>query len=326
MSTYSYILRDVPEATRPAVAQLLGRLFNLKDTTCASIAESAPIVLLADLEQNEAAVLVVILQCLTRAGAVTEVVQGYPEDLGKIDWPRRPQVFRRDLSEHLADFQFVPPGSRTSLVALCAGVLPGVNPVQVSPPAAPPISVPGTRPELKSMSLPEITPFGGMPVLPPASAGGTPGTRSTFKPPTTRVAAGGGSDDPISRLNELFPDDESSGFVPNNQDITSILNKLLPDEDNAASSSDRRAAVPTPSTGSGAIGHAVFLAKIADEGRRQKAIPLIAELAKVTTEEADALSKKVIIPVLKGATKDEAEAAKVRFAKIGILARVKGPE
>ena len=73
-------------------------------------------------------------------------------------------------------------------------------------------------------------------------------------------------------------------------------------------------------------GFSVFLAKIADESRRQKAVPLIAELAGITTEEADVRSKKVIIPVLKGASKDDAELAKQKFAKIGILARVKGPE
>jgi hypothetical protein len=33
----------------------------------------------------------------------------------------------------------------------------------------------------------------------------------------------------------------------------------------------------------------------------------------------------VIIPVMKGVTKEEAEVARQRFAKIGILARVKGP-
>jgi hypothetical protein len=131
----------------------------------------------------------------------------------------------------------------------------------------------------------------------------------------------------MARLNELFPEDESSGFLPNNQDITSILNKLLPDEDGSSSSN-------TPASGSsnrmnssgGSHGHAVFLAKIADEGRRQKAVELISELSKISKEEADVLSKKVIIPVLKGATKEEAEAAKARFAKIGILARIKAPD
>ena len=73
-----------------------------------------------------------------------------------------------------------------------------------------------------------------------------------------------------------------------------------------------------------ASGFSLFLAKIGDEGRREKAVTLIAELSKITKEEAEVLSKKVIIPVLKGASKDEAEAAKQRFAKIGILARIKG--
>jgi hypothetical protein len=325
MPSYSYILREVPVPARPAVAQLLGRLFNLKDTTCANIAESAPIVLLTDLEQDEAAVLVVVLRCLARAGALTQMVEGYPDDLSKIDWPRRPQIFRRDLSDYITDFQFIPPGSPSSLLALCGGALPGAAPV--STPAVP-ANTPGTR-EFKKMALPEITPFGGASILPPPPS--TPVTRSQQRPTTDRVMASPNAmSEASSRLDELFPEDESSGFVPNNQDITSILNKLLPDEDSpsvaSASSSGRRAAVNTPSGGSGAIGHAVFLAKIADEGRRQKAIPLIAELAKISTEDADALSKKVIIPVLKGATKDEAEAAKVLFAKIGILARVKGPD
>jgi len=329
MPSYSYILREVPEPARPAVAQLLGRIFNLKDTTCASITESAPIVLLTDLEQDEAAVLVVVLRGLQRSGAITQMMEGYPEDLSKIDWPRRPQIFRRELADYIADFQFIPPGAGSSLLALCAGALPGAAPTA---PIAPPVAPPPAAPTFTKMALPEITPFGGAAILPPAPT--TPPTRSQQRPTTDRVPAPPAPPAPksetTSRLDELFPEDESSGFVPNNQDITSILNKLLPDEDgpsaNSTSSSGRRAAVPTPSGGSGAMGHAVFLAKIADEGRRQKAIPLIAELAKISTEEADALSKKVIIPVLKGATKEEAEAAKVSFAKIGILARVKGPD
>ncbi len=118
--------------------------------------------------------------------------------------------------------------------------------------------------------------------------------------------------------------------MPNNDDITSILDRLLPDEEKGAaqgaadppgmgSTSGRMAALSAP------VGFSVFLAKIADEGRRAKAVALLAELSGLSNEEADALSKKVIIPVLKGATKEEAEAAKQRFAKIGILARVKGP-
>jgi hypothetical protein len=135
--------------------------------------------------------------------------------------------------------------------------------------------------------------------------------------------------DTVSRLNEMFPE-EDAGFMPNNDDITSILDRLLPDEEQpqakpssgpvgSGSSSGRM-----PVTGS-APGFSVFLAKITDEAKRIKAVALLAELGAMSKEEADALSKKVIIPVLKGASKEAAEAAKQKFAKIGLLARIKGP-
>jgi ribosomal protein L7/L12 len=73
-------------------------------------------------------------------------------------------------------------------------------------------------------------------------------------------------------------------------------------------------------------GYSVFLAKITDDNRRTKVVALLEELAKLSHDDADALSKKVIIPVLRGVRKEDAEAAKQRFAKIGILARVKGPD
>ncbi len=130
----------------------------------------------------------------------------------------------------------------------------------------------------------------------------------------------------MSRLNELFPEEEGGGFMPGKEDITNILNRILPDEEGAGGGANGT------STGSGRRateaggGFSVFLAKIADEDRRKKAASLIAEIGKIPAEEAESLSKKMIIPVLRGVTKEEAEAAKAQFGKIGILARVKGPE
>ena len=356
MANFTFILRACPDAAKPAIAQLLGRAFSLKESTCASIADSAPIVLLPDMTREEAAVMHLALAGFTRVGAIVEFAAFSPEELPKIDWPRRPQVFKRDIVDHVADCQMsvvLPGGGSCSLLSLLLNALPGTNATgaQVSisspisaPPAAAPVSAPAVSSppvamprgnEFRGIQLPEITPFGGVPTLPSPSMSAP---MSASRPPTTsaqRPAAphSSSSDDTLSRLNELFPEEESSGFIPNNQDITSILNKLLPDEDsgNAGSSgaltaagSGRRAAVG--SGGHPVHGWAVFLAKIADEGRRQKALPLIIEMAKITPEEAEVLSKKVIIPVLKGASQADAEAAKQKFAKIGILARVKGPE
>ena len=358
MATYTFILRSCPDPTKATVAQLLGKAFSLKDSTCASIADSAPIVLLPDLTREEAAAMHLVLSGFTRLGATVEFSDKKSDDLPKIDWPRRPQVFKRDIADYLADYQLaVPAGSGTqTLLSLLLAAFPG-NPVAatdtpptvdpaapIAQPAAIKTPVPGVKSggEFRGIQLPEITPFGGVPSLPPSQAmkttpgSGTRVAATTTPASGTRVtgAAKSGDDDTLARLNELFPEEESSGFIPNNQDITSILNKLLPDEDggfpsssSGISGSGRRATVAANGAGGHAqTGWAVFLAKIADEGRRQKAVPLIAELAKISPEDAETLSKKVIIPVLKGATQSDAETAKQKFAKIGILARVKGPE
>ena len=346
MATFTFILRACPDAVKPAIAQLLGRAFSLKESTCASIADSAPIVLLPDMTREEAAVMHLALAGFTRIGAVVEFAAIAPEELPKIDWPRRPQVFKRDISDHVADCQLpvtLPDGTTTTILALLLnnaltnGQVSGAQ-VQISASSLP-LAMPARGAEFRGIQLPEITPFGGVPALPPSTARTAmpPAATASLSASRPAVAApSSANDDALSRLNELFPEDESSGFIPNNQDITSILNRLLPDEDAGGANNGSSAALPPSGSGRrasvgnesqpAASGWAVFLAKIADEGRRQKALPLIIEMAKITPEEADVLSKKVIIPVLKGASQADAEAAKQKFAKIGILARIKGPE
>jgi ribosomal protein L7/L12 len=321
-ATYSLILRACPEGSRETVAHLLGRAFSLKDSTCVSIASSTPIVLLTELGKEEAAALGLVMVGLEQKGATVELTLEDVSELPKIDWPKRPMVFKRDISEFAADFAAltlnVPGGNRSyTLMELLI--------VRLDPQSRPVGQAGRASSEFKGAQLPEITPFSNQVLAPTPSS--VPSTTQAPRPP---AASTGNDSDTVSRLNELFPEEDGGGFMPNNDDITSILDRLLPDEEKGAvqpgsgpvghgSSSGRMAAVSAP------VGFSVFLAKIADEARRAKAVTLLAELAGLSHEEADALSKKVIIPVLKGATKEEAEAAKQRFAKIGILARVKGP-
>lgn len=333
-TSFLAVLRDCPDPARAGVAAFLARAFGLKDTTCASIAASAPITLVGELAAAEAAALFLALSGINRLGGRCEIAPGPGDDLPRIDWPKRPQIFRREISEWVADLQVPvamadgPAVPLVTLVSVAAGLRPPIG-AGTGSGATPAGTGRAAGSEFKGIQLPEITPFAGMPSLAPAPSvrpSATPVTGG-FSAPAATAAAGDGPDATIARLNELFPDEESSGFLPHNNDIGSILDRLLPEDGASAgspppgsSSSSRRAMAL------GASGHAVFLAKIVDEGRRQKAIDIIAELARIPREEADTLSKKVIIPVLKGATREEAEAAKQRFAKIGILARIKGPE
>jgi hypothetical protein len=328
-ATFTLILRACPESHRDAVAQLLGRAFSLKDSTCASIAGSTPIILLGELSRDEAAALSLAMLPLQNKGAQIEFSTAPAEELPKIDWPRRPMVFKREIAEHVLDCQVQLPipgttKSHTLLELLAARLTPTVK-TQTS-------SVGKAANEFRGTSLPEITPFSNQ-VLPPAPS-------NAPAPAAGAAAPERGDADAVSRLNELFPEDEAT-FMPNNDDITSILNRLLPDEEQGHAAPAAPQAPATPSSQSGAhatgssrlavsggpaAGHSVFLAKITDDNRRAKVVTLLEELAKLSHDEADALSKKVIIPVLRGVSKELAEAAKQRFAKIGILARVKGPD
>jgi len=331
-SDYTLILRACPESHRETAAGFVSKLFSLKEHTCQQIVSSCPIVLLTGLGREEAAAMHLLVHGLNVIGAQIELSPHPPGDLPKIDWPRRPQVFKRDLSDWGVDLQLMlpVPGGQSRLIDLLVATIEG----RVVP----------AKPEFKGTHLPEVTPFATPALavehrplttrtplpeaprptttrtpLPPPPAIRTPAPEAT---PVAQLTPGGGIEDPMSRLNELFPD-EDGGFMPGKDDITNILNRLLPDEQ-----------PEVPSTGSGGSrkietgtgGFSVFLAKIADEERRKKATILIAELGKMPAEEAEILSKKMIIPVLKGVSKEEADAAKAQFGKIGILARVKGPE
>ncbi len=354
-ANYTIVLRECPPASRTGVAAFLGKAFSLKESTCTAIASSAPIILVSGLAQEEAAAMTLTLSGLQRLGGVLEFTTEDQGDLPKIDWPKRPLVFKREIAEHLDDLQTAVPGPDGRRIPLLTLLLNGLSaqtvtvdedaeaaenvgveimpaparqPTPIPAPASSPTplpagaaratshgKVPMNATKLESMPLPEITPFSN-PAVPARAA--TP-------------VGGQKSQDPAARLGELFPDEEQNGFVPNNEDITNLLDRLLPEDDAAArvttaGSGRAKTAGVVASGGGGGGGYSVFLAKIADDARRTKATELIAELGKISKEEADGLSKKVIIPVLKGASKDEAEAAKQKFAKIGILARVKGPE
>jgi len=326
-ATYTIILRDCPPASRPGVAQFLGKAFSLKESTCSAIAGSAPIILIPGLNREEAAAMNVALSTIRRQGGVLDFSTQETGDLPKIDWPRRPQVFKREIQEHLEDLRTavaMPDGTHATLLELVANGLDslaveaidadepvirmggshqaGIAPPPTSSFSAPPTANPLRQPsEFRSMPLPEITPFGSPAVANPPMNGA------------------------------------QDGFAPESEDISGILDRLLPDEDapatptptgNPSSGSRRSPAVGSGPQPTAVVGgaYSVFLAKIADEARRTKAVPLIAELSQISNDEAEVLSKKVIIPVLKNASKDDAEAAKQKFAKIGILARVKGPE
>lgn len=314
--TYAVVLRECRPDADQNVAHLLSRAFSLKDSTCATILDSTPIILIDELDQRQAAAMLLALNGLQVAGATIEISKQVSSDLPKIEWPKQPQVFKQAIDIFCQAYEISAPcpscgQSHPVIDYLDAALQPPADtdhytpqdieqPASSSKPFPPPTKASANH--FTGQAMPEITPFSN-PVLPAIDP--NEGNPSGI---TAAVAVD-------SRMEEMFPDDDS--IIPDSNDITSILDQLLPDEqrDSADHSS------PEKAPGSG--GYSVFLSKLSDEARRQEAIPLLAELAGIAEAEADKLSRKVIIPVLRGVSQDEAEAAKHRFAQIKVLARVK---
>ena len=320
---YAIILSGCEPASIDAVAAAVGKLFGIKESTSKTVVESTPIVLVEGLNRDEAAAMHLTMYAIAACGGNLDVDE-VGDDLPKIDWPKRPLIARREIADITAEFRAYTLATTNGDMSLLDVLNSNLNVLMGGAPSAgidmrtPSPFESGGRQEFREAALGEITPFSN-PVLPTIPSG-EPGSGVH------------------SRLDEVFPEEDDE-LVPNSSDITSILDRLLPDEDGGVAASTAAsnrmtaaassAAVPTvgsaplAAAGGGSGGFSVFLAKIADEGRRTKAVPLLAEMVGIEAGEAEVLAKKVIIPVLKGVSKEEAEAAKQRFAEIGVLARIK---
>jgi hypothetical protein len=68
--------------------------------------------------------------------------------------------------------------------------------------------------------------------------------------------------------------------------------------------------------------YSVFLSKIVSSDRRRKAVELLTDIKGISEGEAEKLTNKMIIPVVKGVSKDEAEDILDRFKKSKISGRI----
>jgi chromosome segregation ATPase/ribosomal protein L7/L12 len=73
----------------------------------------------------------------------------------------------------------------------------------------------------------------------------------------------------------------------------------------------------------GAYLYNVFLPKLVSGPRRIQVIPLIQEITGLSAAEAEALTNRIVIPIVKGVAKEKAFSIRDRFAAIGIQARVR---
>ncbi|MCU0722656.1 MAG: hypothetical protein MUC63_03420 [Planctomycetes bacterium] len=74
--------------------------------------------------------------------------------------------------------------------------------------------------------------------------------------------------------------------------------------------------------GEGGSDYSVFLSKIVSADRRRKAVEILCEIKGISEKEAETLTTKMIIPVVKGVDKDQAESILEQFKKNKISGRI----
>ncbi|MDA3963155.1 MAG: hypothetical protein PF961_20415, partial [Planctomycetota bacterium] len=101
---FAVVLRACPAATQGVVAAALGRVFGIKEATCQSVVGSAPIILVADLSEDAAAVLQLVMFALTVQGADLSFTNQGLDELPRINWPKPPLILKQDINALARDF------------------------------------------------------------------------------------------------------------------------------------------------------------------------------------------------------------------------------
>ncbi len=93
------VMLEVPEPARADAAMFLSGCFSLPPASTRSIAASGPIALLADLGKGQAEAVVAELRPSLPDGVVLEIRPGDDGEFARLQWPRPPRIYGRDVED-----------------------------------------------------------------------------------------------------------------------------------------------------------------------------------------------------------------------------------
>jgi len=115
--------------------------------------------------------------------------------------------------------------------------------------------------------------------------------------------------------------------LPKTEDIPNIVNVEVGEEVQEGQKESATKATEDYSSKTGSKSaeklYNVFLPKLTNEDKKEKAVPLLEEISGISRKEAKKLVNKIVIPVIKGIERDKADEIKDRFKEAGIFPRIK---
>lgn len=328
---FSLIVTAVESARIPEVAKDFGKAFNLDDTIATQICKSAPIIFAQKLTKSEVKAITPMLGELSRGGMEFRVTARVATRLPKVNWPVRPQFTVggipgvSGLAFEWDNNAFVCPSCGENFLFRRLGKLNLVdapatdgNGMETTRSATPSssarIAVAKTVRATVAASAGVDAGMDFADEAPPAQMEGVEGMQplagegESFDLPET-VEETGLSDDPVAdkpiSLDDL-PSEEGGEVRVGAEEIQSFEPEV--GEEVSAADADEL--------------YNVFLSKITDTSKRDKAAELIAGVKGCSTSEAKELTTRLVIPLAKNVDRIKAEEVLNQFKKLKIFGRM----
>jgi hypothetical protein len=352
---FSLIVSSVESANLAEVARQFAKSFTLDEQIASQICKSAPIIFATKLTKAEVKAIAPVLGELSKSGIDFRVTARVAGKLPKVNWPVRPQftaggsagsaglafdwdnnafvcpncgesfLFRRLGRVKLAEPVAASSGNGSELSEPKAAVASKAQTAKIGAaafsndrPTA--VGVEGVEPlagEGESLDLPETVEEVNLDALPDAAP--------TAEPLAEAPAPGSGSDDLLPEAAPLAeeplpePLDEPGEFSAATEEPAAA-----PEPEPAAAEPEAPAVEAEPEAEAVPEGelYNVFLSKITDTSKRDKAADLISKVKGCSATEAKELTTRLVIPLAKNVPKAKAEDILNQFKKLKIFGRM----
>ncbi len=351
---FSLIVVEVESARLADAAKAFGRAFNLDDVIATQICKSAPIIFAQKLSKQEVKAITPTLGDLSKNGIEFRVTARVAGKLPKVNWPVRPQFTAggapavNGLAFEWDNNAFVCPGCGESFLFRRLGKLQLAEPQVVvgsngaeaaQAAAAPAMASRAAAPQAVKSTVGASTMDFAESVMPAPRAVGVEGVAplagegESLDLPEALDEIRAQAEPEVAPEEPLLPDAEplpepapleelpaDGGFAAEAEPLAPTEPEALPEAPMAEPEAPAVEEEEAPAE-AGEL-YNVFLSKITDTSKRDKAAELIAKVKGCSTSEAKELTTRLVIPLAKNVSKNKAEDILNQFKKLKIFGRM----
>jgi len=352
---FSLIVVEVESARLPDAAKAFGRAFNLDDTIATQICKSAPIIFATKLSKQEVKSITPTLGDLSKNGMEFRVTARVAGKLPKVNWPVRPQFTAggapavNGLAFEWDNNAFVCPGCGESFLFRRLGKLQlaeapaavGSNGAEAAQAAAAPAmasrggapqavksTVGASTMDFAESAMPAPRAVGVEGVAPLAGEGESLDLPEALDEIRAQAEPELAPEEPLLPDAEPLPEPAPLEELPGDGGFAAEAEPLAPTEPEPEPLPEapmaEPEALPAEEEAPAEAGelYNVFLSKITDTSKRDKAAELIARVKGCSTSEAKELTTRLVIPLAKNVSKNKAEDILNQFKKLKIFGRM----